>query len=261
MRLVGCLIRPAGAARAVIQFNAGTAARLRFYEPFLEYLAGRGFACALWDYRGSGASVPPGGMRGCDYTYAQYGTHDIPAVTAHLRARFPALPLLFVCHSAGGQQLPFGTDFGGVAGALCFAVSSGYTGGLARYYRPVAALLWHVLGPLSLRRRGYLAIGRLGGVEDLPREVFRQWRRWCSRPDYYFDERFYGREVPRVNWAAMTFPVRHVHATSDEISSARNVRAFWRHWRPAGGVEQVVLEPAVVRAQGACEGLAAHMEK
>ena len=241
--LRGRLVLPAGEPRAAVQFNPGTAARLRFYEPFLTFLARRGFACSLVDYRGSGASVPPGGLRDCRYSYVEYGTQDLPAVRDHLRVRFPGLPLLMVGHSAGGQQLPFSGDLSGVRGALLFAVSTGYRPGLAPYYRPQSWLFFRAFLPVSLRLTGYCAAARLGLMEDLPAGVALQWRRWCDSPDYCFDARFRG-DVPAVDWAALDFPVRHVHALTDEISTARNVATFWRHWRPAGGVEQHAFAPA-----------------
>ena len=236
--LRGELVLPTGPPRAVVQFNPGTAARLRFYEPFLEFLAGRGFACSLVDYRGSGASAPAGGLRGCRHSFSEYGTHDMPAVTRALRARFPGLPLLVVGHSAGGQSLPLSPDLAGIRGALLFAVSTGYRPGLAPHYRPQSWLFFEAFLPLSLKLTEYCAATRLRLMEDLPAGVALQWRRWCRSPDYFFDERYYGDDVPEVDWAALDFPVRHVHAVTDEICSPRNVATFWRHWRPAGGVEQ-----------------------
>ena len=251
---------PAGTAPlAVVQFNPGTAVPIRFYRRFLDYLAAGGFVVAAYDNRGTGASRPAGDLRDCRYRYLDYGTLDAVAVLDHLREAFAGLPLLIVGHSAGGQQLPLypAEAYRGVRGALLFAVSTGYGAGLADYYRPRAWAFWHLIGPALTRVYGYPRLSRLGLMEDLPTGVYRDWRRWCTSPDYFFDARFQrggaeahetvnslGAPVPTPVWEAMEFPVRHVHAPTDEISSLRNVGTFWRHWRPAGGVEQVVLDPA-----------------
>ena len=251
VRLRGTLLLPTGRPRAAVQFNPGTAAKLRFYRPFLDYLAGRGFAVAAYDNRGTGASRPAEGLRDAPYRYLDYGTLDAPAVLNYLRGRLPKLPLLVTGHSAGGQQfaLMAPEDYGGVRGALFFAVSTGYGPGMATYYRPQAWAFWHLIGPAAIAATGYGAFARLGLMEDLPAGVYRDWRRWCRSPDYFFDARFgdsrnaLGESLPQPAWTAMDFPVRHVHAPTDEISSRRNVSTFWRHWHPAGGVEQVVLDP------------------
>ena len=238
--------------RAAVQFNPGTAAKLRFYRKFLEYLTRAGFVVAAYDNRGTGLSRPPGGLRGIGYRYLDYGTLDAPAVLDALRRRYPSLPLLVVGHSAGGQQFPLmrAADYRGIRGALFFGVSTGYAKGLATYYRPQAWAFWHLIGPLLIARYGYGAFAKLGVMEDLPTEVYRDWRRWCDSPSYLFDPRHadtrnsLGAPLPQPVWEAMDFPIRHVHAPTDEISSLRNVSSFWRHWQPAGGVEQVVLDPA-----------------
>ena len=237
--------------RGVIQFIPGTAARLSFYRKFLEYLAEHGFAVAAYDNRGNGRSRPPEGLRGCTYRYLDYGTLDAPAVLAYLRERFAGAPLLVVGHSAGGQQFPLldRAAYAGIRGALFFAVSTGYAAGLATYYRPQAWAFWRLIGPVLIARYGYGAFSKVGLMEDLPVEVYRDWRRWCKSPDYFFDPRFgdsrnsLGQPLPDPAWSAMDFPIRHLHAPTDEISSLRNVGTFWRNWRPAGGVEQVVLDP------------------
>ncbi len=240
--LRGQIVLPKGVPRAILQFNAGTAAKTRFYEPFLDFLAGHGYGYAIYDYRGFGESRPAT-LEGCPFRYSDFGRYDIPAVKSYLRASFPDLPLLMVAHSAGGQQLPLVGDLSGVRGMLCYGVSTGYGPGLASYYRPQAAAMWHVIGPALRLRYGYPALSKLGIMEDLPTPLFREWKRWCTSPDFFFDERFYGMDVPRVDWSRLDFPIKHVHATTDEISLVRNVTTFWRHWDTPRPVEQQVLRP------------------
>ena len=244
---------------AAIAFHPGTAVPIQFYKRFLGYLASEGFVTIAYDNRGTGASRPTTGLRGCTYRYLDYGTLDAVAVLDFVRDAFPELPLLIVGHSAGGQQLPLypAEAYRGVKGALLFAVSTGYVAGLATYYKPQALAFWHLIGPALTRAYGYPKLSKLGLMEDLPTGVYRDWRRWCRSPDYFFDARFgpggteagttinsLGAPVPMPAWDAMDYPIRHVHAPTDEISSLRNVRTFWRHWRPADGVEQIVLDPA-----------------
>jgi len=49
-------------------------------------------------------------------------------------------------------------------------------------------LMWHVIGPLLTRWKGYLAWSKLQMGEDLPLGVYRDWKRWCKFPRYFFDD-------------------------------------------------------------------------
>ncbi|MEO1450652.1 MAG: alpha/beta fold hydrolase, partial [Bacteroidota bacterium] len=191
--------------RAVVQFNAGTAAKKEFYQSFLTYLAENGFLCCLWDYRGSGETGPQQ-LKGCDYTFRDYGTKDMPAVKAFLRKRFPDLPLLLVGHSAGGQQAGMMPDMEGIRGMIGIAVSTGYAPGMPFGYRLQALFFFHLFSPVSIALADYVAAKRFGIMEDLPRNVVREWRDWCSKPDYLFDPAFYGKTVPKGHYEAMPFP-------------------------------------------------------
>ena len=44
--------------------------------------------------------------------------------------------------------------------------------------------MWRLVGPLLTRWKGYLPWSLLGMGEDLPLDVYRQWREWCSHPRY-----------------------------------------------------------------------------
>ena len=61
--------------KAVVQFNAGTAAKKEFYQAFLEYLVEHDYLCCLWDYRGNGESAPAS-LADCTYTCHEYGIQD-----------------------------------------------------------------------------------------------------------------------------------------------------------------------------------------
>jgi predicted alpha/beta hydrolase len=61
-------------------------------------LAARGIACVWPDLRGHGASGPRAGEGG-DWGYDDLVEHDVAALAAFARARFPSLPLAAVGHS------------------------------------------------------------------------------------------------------------------------------------------------------------------
>lgn len=214
--------------RAVVQFNTGTAALKEFYQPFLEFLTEHGYACCLWDYRGSGESAPER-LKGCEYTFSDYGTKDMPAIRDFLKARFPNLPLLLVGHSAGGQQAGLLPNLEDYSGMLAIAVSCGYEPNMPLSYRLQSMFFFDIFCPLSTAIWGFVKAKPFGIMENLPKNVAGEWHQWCSSPDYLFDEKFLGKTLPKGSYDAMPFPIEVVWTPDDTISNEKNVKAFWRH--------------------------------
>lgn len=239
--LHGLLLLP-DQPKAVVQFNGGTATKKEFYLPFLEYLAGHGYVCCLWDYRGSGDSAPPDLSR-CDYTFRDYGLQDMPAIKAFLRNIFPDLPLLLFGHSVGGQQVGFMTDLEDIQGMVCFAVSTGYLPHQPLPYRLQAFYFFYLFSPISILLAGYVKAKPFGYMENLPRRVVLEWRDWCAKTQYLFDPKFYGRTVPEGNFN-YTFPVHIFWASDDPIANERSVPTFWNNVSSDRGIGITKLQPA-----------------
>ena len=214
--------------KAVIQFNCGTAARKEFYLPFLEYLSDNQYVCCLWDYRGNGDSAPEN-LKNCEYSFLDYGLKDIPTVKRYLRNRFPDLPYLIIGHSAGGQQVGFTEDLSDVKGMIGFAVSVGYRPFMPLHYRLLTLFFFYMFSPVSIALTGYVRAKKFGIMEDLPRNVLRQWRDWCSKSDYFFDQQFYEKNVPRGNFKNYDFPIEIYWTSDDTISTERAVHSYWKN--------------------------------
>ena len=241
VQLKGILLLPEK-PKAVVQFNAGTGAKKEFYLSFLKHIAENGYLCCLWDYRGNGESRS-GSLKGVDYNMLDYGTKDIPAVKAYLRERFPDLPFLFMGHSAGGQQLGFTQKLDDVNGAVLFAVSTGYLPTQPWRYRLLANYFFYLFTPISIALTGYVASKRFGIMEDLPKQVATQWRAWCSKRKYFFDEKFYGKSVPVGQFENYTFPVKMYWASDDTIANERSINDYWANVKSTAGIDMELLKP------------------
>ncbi len=202
--LKGILLIPES-PKAMVQFNGGTAAKKEFYLPFLEYLAEHNYLCCLWDYRGSGESAPAS-LKGCDYTFHDYGMQDMYAVKSYLLETYPQLPLFFFGHSAGGQQMGLMKDMEGIQGMVGYAVSTGYLPHMPIGYRILSAYFFLIFSPISILLTGFVNAKRFGIMEDLPKKVVQEWRAWCLRKHYLFDGKFYGNTIPKGHYQSLLFP-------------------------------------------------------
>jgi predicted alpha/beta hydrolase len=153
----------------------------RFYHAFAAFLAEGGIATTTFDYRGIGESRPPS-LKGFQAQMHDWGELDISAALAFSAAAAPALPRLFVGHSVGGQILGLAAGKENLSGALFVASQSGYWRHWPGYQKALFAALWWAAIPAVTGMAGFLPM--LGGGENLPKGVAREWARWGRHPDY-----------------------------------------------------------------------------
>ncbi len=192
-----------------------------FYAPFATWLAESGFHVASFDYRGTGASRR-GPLRAVDADIVTWAEQDTQAVLSALAARAPGLPITWIGHSLGGQIVPFVKDRSNVAKVITVATGSGYWRENAAPLRRKVWLFWFVAAPIATPLFGYFPGKALRMVGDLPRNVLRQWKRWCMDPEYAVGD---GEHV-RALFASVTTPITAFSFTDDEMMSEANTASI-----------------------------------
>jgi predicted alpha/beta hydrolase len=208
-----------------------------FYRRFAEHAAGRGFDVVTFDYRGIGASAPAN-LRGFRMDYRDWGRLDLAAVVTEVA---DSGDVFLVGHSYGGQALGLLPDPSPVRAAYVLGSGSGWTGWMPRLERVRVRLLWGVVGPVVTRWAGYLAWSRLGMGEDLPLDVYRQWKRWCRYPHYFFDDPLVREEI-QESFDRVRTPIVAANSVDDPWIPPAARDAFMVGYRNAA-VTPVDLEP------------------
>jgi predicted alpha/beta hydrolase len=189
---------------------AATGVPQGFYRRFAEYARDRGFTTLTFDYRGIGRSAPPT-LRGFDMQYLDWAYLDLAAVVDHMADE--NLPLYMVGHSFGGHAFGLLPNHHQVSGFYTFGTGAGWHGWMPKLEQIKVLAMWRVIAPVLVRQKGCLAWSRLGMGEDLPMGVYRQWKRWCSFPRYFFeDPQMAGVEK---SFARVTTPIVAVNALDD----------------------------------------------
>lgn len=179
---------PAREPRALVLLHPATGVPQGYYQSFARYLTDAGLSVLTYDYRGIGRSRPPS-LRGYDVRMSDWIDHDVPAVTAWARERFPQLPLLAVGHSVGGHAIALSPSSGGLRAAVMVASHAGASHTIKGWAeRQRVRFIMRVLAPLLVALNGYMPNKRLGFGEDLPGAAMTQWRRWTTLPRYFFDD-------------------------------------------------------------------------
>ena len=213
---------PCGEPTGAVMIVSAMGAPQSYYQPLAEWLAREGFLAATFDYRGTGLSRPRE-LRGFKADIFDWARLDCAAVLEALAARAPGRPLYWIGHSLGGQILPFVPNNHRLAKAVTVATGSGYWRENAPPLKRRAWLLWFLVAPAAVALWGYFPGALLRMVGDLPKDVMRQWRRWCLNPEYAVGAE--GAEV-RAQYAAVRTPIVSLSFHDDEFMSARNTESI-----------------------------------
>jgi predicted alpha/beta hydrolase len=172
--------------RGEILVAGATAVPQGFYRRFAEFANQEGFGVTTLDYRGIGKSAP-NSLRGYRCNYLDWGRQDLPAAVEKIKVQNPDRPIYMIGHSYGGHGFGLMPNHADIKAFYTFASGAGWSGHMPKAERLKVGLMWHVLGPAIVPFLGYMP-GQLIGGENLPIDVYRQWKRWCGFPHYFFDD-------------------------------------------------------------------------
>ncbi|MGF1663903.1 MAG: serine aminopeptidase domain-containing protein [Kineosporiaceae bacterium] len=228
---------PAGGAAYLVVAGA-TATQQRHYRRFATWLQERGVDAVTVDYRGIGHSrrAPLTELR--QVGFAQWCHDDLGAAVAWAAERGPTW---LVGHSLGGHALGRLPDPGLVRAAYAVGVGSGWSGWMPRAEARRVEMFWRVLGPVGTAAFGYAPLSRFGMGEDIPLQAYRDWKRWCALPRYFFDDPQAGGITRR--FAEVRMPVAAAVATDDAWAPPASRDAFFSGFT-AAEVDPIDLDPA-----------------
>ncbi len=209
-----------------------------FYRAFAEYAASQGYSTLTVDYRGIGLSRPKS-LRGFRMRYLDWAHQDLAAAVDAIPD--DGLPLHMVGHSFGGHAFGLLPNVARIARFYTFATGAGWHGWMPRAEQVRVQLMWRVIGPLLTRWHGFLAWSRLGMGEDLPVDVYRDWKHWCRYPRYFFDDPAMAEQVTR-RFDRVRTPIIAANAIDDLWAPPASRDAFMAGYRNAQ-LRQVDLDP------------------
>lgn len=246
-RLAATLYEASGDKLVVI--NSATGVKQSYYKNFSLYLQSQGITVLTYDYNGIGDSLV-GHVKNNNASASSWGQHDIESVLQYAWREFPDKSLIIISHSIGGQILGLAPSATKATKIILVASQSGYHGLWSGRNKWRMWLNWYLIFPFGLIFFGYLPSKKLIGMENLPRKVAAEWRKWCISPNYLFDHvpaesLYYGKvTVPlisysiedddyfapkaAVNWLAERFSaakVKRVHLVPKDIGE-KNIGHF-----------------------------------
>jgi predicted alpha/beta hydrolase len=220
---------PSTPAHSEILVGGATAVPQFFYQRFAKHANAAGFAVTTLDYRGIGKSAPKS-LKGFKMNYLDWARQDLVAVLDEVNQKRGQKPIYMVGHSYGGHAFGLMRNHQLVNKLYTFASGAGWSGYMPLAERLKVELLWKVLGPVVTPFTGYMPGAFIGG-EDLPIDVYRQWRKWCSYPNYFFDDTSIQNELK--HFPEVTSPILAANSNDDLWAPPASRDAFFKGYSKA----------------------------
>jgi predicted alpha/beta hydrolase len=219
----GALAHGAPARRGTLVISGGTGFRQSFYFKLAGYAAARGYDSLVYDYRGIGWSAPPD-LAKETARMSDWGLLDMRAALDTAARRGVGAPIATLGHSIGGQFLGLLTNHSLARAHVHVATSVGYWRWEHAPFRYLAWWFWYVHGPVMLRTRGYIPSGGGWSGLPLPRGVFEEWKRWCTRTSHFQPD--LATYLSDNVFASIRAPILSLAFEDDPIATRRTTEAL-----------------------------------
>jgi predicted alpha/beta hydrolase len=227
-----------------IVIGSATAVPRGFYKRFCEYAAGLGLHAIVVDYRGIGDSKQ-GSLQGFVMDYADWSRYDLAAAVQYAHERGE---VYLVGHSLGGHAVGQLPDPSMLKAVYLCGSGSGWAGWMPKAERIKVWCMWNLVGPIATTFFGYQPMSKFGMGEDIPLGVYRDWKRWCSFPRYFFDDPAPDARAIATQFERVHIPVAAAVSVDDLWAPPQSRDAFMSGYTQAK-VDRIDLTPAALGVQ------------
>lgn len=189
--LAGQWVLPAAEepVQKALVLHPATGVDMHLYRKFAVFLAERGWAGLIYDFRGAGESAKSGDKSNRTIRMSDWIVTDVPAATRALRERFPDASHAAVAHSVGAHGMLATQHEEPVEAMVMIASHAGITRTIrTAAERAKAWTIFNVVTPVCEKLMGYVPVEALGIGKSIPLGVMLQWRSWAAQKQYFFDD-------------------------------------------------------------------------
>lgn len=179
-------IYEASESSALLIISSATGVKQSFYKKFAEFISEKGISVITFDYLGIGKSLKEP-LKKLNNTTVDWSKTDLSSVIDYAKQKYPGSKITLLGHSIGGQLIGLSKSSTIADKVILVAAQSGYWKFWKGFERYKLWIYWTVLFPVLIKTFGYLPSKKISGMENLPKNVAKQWIKWCLSPKYLFE--------------------------------------------------------------------------
>ena len=180
--------------KGAILFTAALGVRQYYYRYLASYLTKQDYQVYSIDYSGIGFSKLRDIRKYASTTIQDWILEVEDALEWIVSRSDHKQPLFYISHSLGGQIFGLLNNNQRFSGMISITSQNGYY----KYYASKKFgyfIFWHIIVPPVTKIVGYFPSKWFNLGEALPKKIGLSWKKWCTSPNYFFDDPL----VPQVN--------------------------------------------------------------
>ncbi|HET9057096.1 MAG TPA: alpha/beta fold hydrolase [Chitinophagaceae bacterium] len=172
---------------AVLIIASATGVKQSFYSKFAEFVSVNYISVVTFDYMGIGSSLKQP-IKELRNNASDWGNNDLEAIIKFTKKNYPNAKITLLGHSIGGQLIGLAKSSSQIHKLILVSAQSGYWKLWKGNDKLKMWLNWHILFPMLINIFGYMPSKKISGMENLPKNVAKQWSSWGKKVNYLFDE-------------------------------------------------------------------------
>lgn len=202
----------------VLVIASATGVKQGYYGKFAAFLASNGISTITFDYLGIGDSLNQP-VKQLSNNVEDWARKDLESVIEYAIEQFPNHKLNLLGHSIGGQLIGLAPSAPKAHKIILVAAQSGYWKLWKGFGRARLWFNWHVLIPGLTNLFGYLPSKRITNMENLPKNVAKQWARWGRSREYLLGEI----DISETYYRNIEVPITAYSIDDDELGTREAV--------------------------------------
>lgn len=225
-------------SKTLLIIASATGVKQSYYKRFSGFMTENGISVITFDYLGIGESLKQP-IQKLNNNTVDWAKTDLNSVIDYVKEKYPTSSITLLGHSIGGQLIGLTPSSLHADKIILVAAQSGYWKFWKGFEKYKLLSYWTILFPILIPIADYLPSKKINGMENLPKNVARQWRKWCLSPNYLFQYI----EKKNLFFDKLSVPLTSISIENDNFAPEKAVDWITEKYENTGA-KRIHLTPA-----------------